>query len=73
MANIRNKSIKELDTWNMKELRKLKITIKNRMESLKASAKPKPLPESHPLFDFEVEECQALLSQVLRAEKNLAK
>lgn len=73
MANIRNKSIKELENWNMKELRKLRITIKNRMESLKASSKPKALPESHPLKDMEVEECQALLQKVMRAEKDLSR
>lgn len=73
MANIRSKSIKELETWNMKELRKLRITIKNRIESLKASAKPKELPETHPLRGMAIEECQSLLDQVLRAEKALTR
>jgi len=72
MANIKLKSIEEIETWNIKELRKLRITIKNRMESLKASAKPKPLPDTHPLKDMELGECQKLLEKVQRAEKNLA-
>jgi hypothetical protein len=71
MANLKLKSIKEIETWNAKELRKLRITIKNRVESLKADSKPKELPTSHPLKGMEIGECQELLLKVHRAEKAL--
>ena len=71
MANIKLKSTDEIETWNIKELRKLRITIKNRIESLKASSKPKELPDTHPLKNLEVDSCERLLAKVLRAEKNL--
>ena len=71
MANIKLKPISELETWNAKELRKLKITIKNRMESLKNDSKPKELSDTHPLNGLEVEGCQKLLSKILKAEKGL--
>lgn len=71
MANIKTKPINELDSWNTKELRKLRITVKNRIESLKASSKPKALPETHPLKEMGVEECQRLLEKVMKAEKAL--
>ena len=70
MANIRNKSINELTTWNQKELRKLKITINNRIEGLSNNSKPKDLPESHPLFQMSVEDCKDLLQKVIREEKS---
>ncbi|MCO4754199.1 MAG: hypothetical protein KC478_06940 [Bacteriovoracaceae bacterium] len=73
MANIRLKSIDELETWNGKELRKLRITIKNRIEGFKAKAKAKELPASHPLNGMGIEECQSLLTKVLKAEKTLYK
>lgn len=69
MANIKLKPLNELESWNSKELRKLRITIKNRMESLKVASKPKELPSSHPLHGMELEECQALLDKVIKAEK----
>lgn len=72
MANIRLKSIDSLESWNMKELRKLRITIKNRIESLKASSKPKELPDGHPLQGMELQQCQDLLLKVMRAQKALA-
>jgi hypothetical protein len=70
MANIKLKPISELETWNAKELRKLRITIKNRMESLQL-AKPKEISESHPLYSLEADGCQKLLEKVKRAEKAL--
>jgi len=70
MANIRNKNINELTTWDRKELRKLKITINNRIESLSSQGKPKDLPESHPLSGMSIESCKELLLKVNREEKN---
>ena len=70
MANIKLKSIQELNTWNTKELRKLRMTIKNRMSSLEISSEPKELNQSHPLYDMGESECKELLDRVLRAEKN---
>lgn len=71
MANIKLKPIDELENWNLKELRKLRITIKNRIEGLNASSKPKELPDTHPLKGMEVDGCQRLLAKVLKAEKAL--
>lgn len=73
MANIRSKDIQDLASWNEKELRKLRITINNRISSLKAGGKAKAMPESHPLKDFELEDCQSLLENVLKAERSLKK
>ena len=71
MANIKLKSTDDIESWNTKELRKLRITIKNRMESLKTNNKPKELPESHPLNGMELDNCQRLLDKVIKAEKKL--
>ncbi len=73
MANIRAKDIKKLEEWNEKELRKLRITINNRISSLKSSGSPKALPENHPLFEKNEGDCQALLQKVLQAESQLKK
>ncbi len=71
MANIRSKSIDKLEEWNQKELRKLRITINNRISSLEAGPKAKELPESHPLKNFDIEACKDLLSKVQKQEKSL--
>ena len=71
MANIRSKDINDLSTWDMKELRKLRITIKNRMNSLDSFSKAKELPDNHPLKGMELGECKELLLEVQRAEKKL--
>lgn len=70
MANIKAKDITKLDTWNAKELRKLRMVIKNRLSAFEGSSGPKSLPETHPLFEMEVSECKDLLENVLKAEKN---
>lgn len=72
MANIRNKSIEDLSSWNLKELRKLRITVKNRIASLESVGKPKALPDGHPLRDMEPKDCEELLAKIKRAEKGLA-
>lgn len=71
MADIKLKDINQLADWNSKELRKLKITVKNRIQAFDASANPKELSNSHPLRCFSVEQCQELLQNILKAEKNL--
>jgi hypothetical protein len=70
MADIKLKKISELETWSPKELRKLRMVIKNRLSGFSISDKPKPLSENHPLFEMEAGECKELLEKVLRAEKN---
>ncbi len=69
MANIKSKPINELDQWNAKELRKLKMVLKNRIEVLKTSAKPKELNDPHPLKDFDLDQCNELLNNIQKAEK----
>ncbi len=73
MANIKLKPIDQLETWNTKELRKLRITIKNRMESLSLSSKKKELPPSHPLHLMDIGEIKNLLEKVQKAERILSK
>lgn len=69
MADIKLKPITELETWNTKELRKLKITITNRISALETSNNPKKLKSNHPLFEMEVGECKELLERVYKVEK----
>lgn len=71
MADIKLKDISKLETWTTKELRKLRMTIRNRISTLEASAKPKELPQTHPLHQMEAGECKNLLTSVMKAEKNL--
>ena len=73
MANIKLKDINQLDTWNEKELRKLRINLKNRMSVNEFNDKAKDLPESHPLHGMGFSECKSLLEAVLKAERILAK
>lgn len=72
MANIKDKDITALDTWNIKELRKLKIMSKNRMSALEL-APNKEVTQSHPLFGMGIEECKDLISKIQKAEKKLLK
>lgn len=72
MANIKDKDINALDDWNIKELRKLRIMIKNRISSLELAPK-KEVAKSHPLYGKDVESCKSLLLNVQRAEKALSK
>lgn len=69
MANIKSKSIHELESWNTKELRKLRMTVNNRIEALKNNSSIKDLKEGHPLKDFSLEQCEALLERVIEVEK----
>ena len=72
MANIKDKDISALDSWNIKELRKLRIMIKNRISSLELAPK-KEVAKSHPLYGKDLSECKTLLLNVQRAEKILLK
>ena len=73
MANIRLKNIKELSSWNEKELRKLRMTVRNRISSFESASQAKELPEAHPLSGMSVTECNQLLDQIISTEKNLRK
>jgi hypothetical protein len=70
MANIKLKSTQDLKSWDTKELRKLRMTLKNRIEELQANSKPKEFKEGHPLKDLSIEQCQNLLEKVIKAEKS---
>jgi hypothetical protein len=70
MADIKLKDISQLGSWNPKELRKLRMVINNRIGSLEKGAKPKELPENHPLAKLDVEQIKELLVKVHKAEKN---
>ena len=72
MADIKLKKISELETWNAKELRKLRITVKNRISAFEFSTSQKKLPENHPLFEMEAGECKILLEKVVAAERSLS-
>ncbi len=73
MANIKEKNINDLSDWNMKELRKLKIMLKNRLTSYETAAKPKELQKSHILHELSQEKCKEILDKAYEAEKKLAK
>lgn len=72
MAAIKGKDLSELGDWNEKELRKLKINLNNRIQTLETSVKAKELKDSNPLSGLGVEECKSLLNDVYKAEKVLA-
>ena len=73
MANIKEKDLTDLSTWNMKELRKLKINIKNRLESLNSFRNSnKELQKNNILFGKESGELKTLLTNIAKAEKQLA-
>jgi hypothetical protein len=69
MADIKLKDISQLGSWNPKELRKLRMVIKNRISSLEKSSDAKELPGSHPLSKMDVDQIKELLTRVLKAEK----
>lgn len=73
MANIKLKDINKLETWNTKELRKLRMTTRNRISALETSNSPKTLPDNHPLFEMDIEDCKALLERIQTTEREMAK
>ena len=70
MAKISDKDINKLEEWNLKELRKLKINAKNRIEKLKMKPNHE-LNEKHLLFGMETGQLKELLLEIGRVEKNL--
>ena len=71
MADLKTKDISKLETWNAKELRKLRMTINNRINEFENSSKQKELSKSNPLLDMNVDELKELLGNVLKAERDL--
>lgn len=71
MATIKGKDLNNLNDWNEKELRKLKINLNNRLQTFQFSQKAKDLPKSNPLFGLGEDECKKLLEEVKKAERNL--
>jgi hypothetical protein len=67
---INDKDINNLTSWDAKELRKLRINAKNRIEALKLRPKSE-LGNNHILKSMEIGELEELLLQVKRAEKAL--
>ena len=72
MANIKDKDLTDLSTWIMKELRKLKINVKNRIESIRSFRSSKELQKSNILFGKETGELETLVTKIARAQKKLA-
>lgn len=72
MANIKEKDLNNLSSWNLKELRKLRININNRISALSSGSK-KDLSASHILNGMDEEQLNQLLAEVKRAEKSLCK
>ena len=71
MADLKTKDITKLEDWNAKELRKLRMTINNRINEFENSSKQKELAKSNPLAELNPDELKELLDKVLKAEKNL--
>jgi hypothetical protein len=70
MADIKLKDITQLGSWNPKELRKLRMVIKNRIGALEKSGEAKDLPASHPLSKMDIDQIKELLVRVLKSEKS---
>jgi hypothetical protein len=71
LADLKTKDITKLEDWNAKELRKLRMTINNRINEFENSSKQKELTKSNPLAGLNPDELKELLEKVLKAEKNL--
>ena len=70
MANIKLKSITNLESWNTKELRKLRMVTKNRIRFFEDQKTEDKLAKTHPLFGLGLKECKELLTQIIKAEKS---
>ena len=71
MADLKTKDITKLDEWKAKELRKLRMTINNRINEFENSSKQKELAKNNPLLDLNVDELKELLEKVLKAKRDL--
>lgn len=67
------KNLNELENWNLKQLRNLRINLNNRIQAFDNNPKPKDLQKSHALYEMGKEQCQSLLEKVKRLEKSLNK
>ncbi len=70
---IKMKNISDIENWNLKQLRNLRINLNNRIQTYQNSPKAKELQKSHVLYGLGVEECNQLLEKVKRIEKKLIK
>jgi len=71
LADLKIKDITKLETWNIKELRKLRMTINNRINEFENSSKQKELAKSNPLQNKNLDELKEILEKVLKAEREL--
>ncbi len=71
MANIKLKNVNELEAWTQKELRKLRMVIRNRISAFETSGGPKDLEKGHPLYGLDMGQCQELLQKVQSQEAKL--
>lgn len=71
MAKINNKDVKDLSTWDEKELRKLKIMAQNRLSSLTSHRSKSEVKEKHILSGYDLELLRELLISIQKAEKAL--
>ncbi len=71
MAKINKKNIKDLDAWDQKELRKLKIMAKNRLSSLTSHRSSTEVSEKHLLSGYDIQLLNELIINIQRAEKKL--
>jgi hypothetical protein len=70
MADIKLKDLEKLETWNTKELRKLRMTLNNRINELESASSPKKFSENHPLFEKDQDDCKVLLRKIMKQEKS---
>ncbi len=62
----------DLEKWNEKKLRRLRMNLNNRLESFKCNESPKELAKSHMLHGLGKGECESLLERVRISEKKLS-
>ncbi len=65
------KNFDDLATWPLKELRKLKMNLNNRIEKFKRDPDAKELPPGHMLHGLNPFECEKLLLELNRVVKAL--
>lgn len=71
MAKLSDKSLDNLNEWNTKELRKLRMTLHNRIEKLKKNPKDNTIKSNHPLYGLGPVECEQLMDRIKKTEKTL--
>ena len=73
MAKLKGKDINDLSDWNEKELRKLRIMIKNRLNSIEFKPNAPDLPSGNPITGLGPSQLNKLLQDCLQAEAALKK